>query len=160
MVKWWIALNGLFLICVLGFSWQKEYLSMMITTSKGIAQAALVFFLLNVNMFFIFLIIRKSKNRNIKKALAKGSRKFMKLHIPIAITGTALVIVHAALMLMHHPSSFTSLKFISGYFAFIVLVVLLITGYRRHKKATGMRRKLHITMAFFFLFIVSLHIFN
>lgn len=50
----------------------------------------------------IFLIIRKSKSKPVKVKLAKISRKLMKLHISLAISGTSLILTHALLMLIKH----------------------------------------------------------
>lgn len=122
MVKWWLSSNGLLILTVLIWSWQKEFISAPI-------------------------------------ALAKWSRKAMKLHIPIAICGTTFIVIHAILMVINHPAYMTSLKFLSGFLALLMLILLLFTGYRRHYKATGYRRRSHIVMAFTFLTSTLLHIF-
>lgn len=160
MVKWWLSINLLFLFSVLLWSWQKELPSTAIITAKGMSQFALLFFLANINMYFIFLIIRKSKSKPVKVKLAKISRKLMKLHISLAISGTSLILTHALLMLIKHPLSLLHVKIVSGMLAIIVLCILLFTGYRRHKKASGFRRRSHIFMAFTFMFFVLIHIFS
>ncbi|MGO4886464.1 hypothetical protein ACJ2A9_01790 [Anaerobacillus sp. MEB173] len=160
MVKWWSVINIFFIFAVFIWSWQKDVPSTVIMTGQGIGQIALLFFLLNVNMYFVFLMIRKTKNRKTKKTLAVISRKTMKLHIPIAITGTALILLHATLMISYHTIPLTNFKMVTGYLSFFILVLLLLTGYRRHIKASGFRRKSHIFMAFTFLLMVIIHIFN
>lgn len=160
MVKRWIAVNILFIIAVIVWSWTRETISIEILTARTIAQLSIIFFLANINLYFVFLIIRKSKNRDVKKGLAKLSRKAMKLHIPIAVTGTSLILIHAIIMLSAHPLAFLSLKKISGLCAIIVLFILLCSGLLRRWKATGFRRRFHITMAFTFLLFLIIHIFN
>lgn len=160
MVKKWIGFNLLFIIAVVIWSWTGETISVEIFAAKTIAQISLLFFLANLNLYFVFLIIRKSKNKEVKKKLAKLSRKAMKLHIPIAVTGTSLIFIHAIIMLNEHPIPFSSFKKLSGVMAFFVLLILLFSGLFRRLKATGFRRKFHITMAFTFLFFFIIHIFN
>lgn len=159
MVRWWIGLNSFLIIVILIWSWQKEFISTTIAISKVFSQTSLVLVLVNLNLFFVFLIIRKSKVRDVKIMLAKFSRKAMRLHIPIAVSATAFIIIHALLMIMNHPSYLTSLKFISGYCAIFLLIFLLVTGYRRHLMSTGFRRKSHLAMAFIFFTAVLIHIF-
>lgn len=160
MVKKWIGLNILFILAVVIWSLMGETISVEILTAKTIAQVSLLFFLANINLYFVFLIIRKSKNKEIKKKLVKMSRRAMKLHIPIAVTGTSLIVVHAIIMLVEHPIDFISLKKLSGVAAFLVLFVLLFSGLLRRRKASGFRRKFHINMAFTFLLFFIIHIFN
>lgn len=160
MVKKWVAVNILFIIAVVIWSWQKETISVEILMAKTLSQISLIFFLANINLYFVFLIIRKNKNKQVKKTLAKMSRKAMKIHIPIALTGTSLILIHAVMMLLNHPVELLSLKKISGFMAFLVLLVLLFSGLLRRWRASGFRRKFHITMAFTFLFFFVIHIFN
>lgn len=159
MVKWWIGFNSLLILSVLIWSWQKEFISAPIALAKVLSQMALILFLLNLNMYFVFLIIRKSRVRKVKMILAKGSRKAMKLHIPIAVSASAFILIHAILMITKHPAYLTSFKFLSGFLAISMLLLLLFTGYRRHFKATGFRRRSHIVMAFVFIMSALLHIF-
>lgn len=154
-----LSLNGLLILTVLIWSWQKEFISAPIALAKVSPQMALILFLVNLNMYFVFLIIRKSHIRKVKTILAKGSRKAMKLHIPIAICASTFIFIHAILMVINHPAYMTSLKFLSGFLALLMLILLLFTGYRRHYKATGFRRRSHIVMAFTFLTSTLLHIF-
>ncbi|GGK35901.1 hypothetical protein GCM10010965_31070 [Caldalkalibacillus thermarum] len=113
MVQIWLGMNVLFVIAVLVWSWQKESISIIIDLAKLTSQTALILFLVNVNMYFIFLVIRKSKVRKIKVSLAKISRYMMKAHIPLVA-------------------------------ALLVLAGVLSSGYLRHKKASGKRRKWHL----------------
>ncbi|MDQ0339102.1 hypothetical protein J2S00_001888 [Caldalkalibacillus uzonensis] len=160
MVQIWLGMNVLFVIAVLVWSWQKESISIIIDLAKLTSQTALILFLVNVNMYFIFLVIRKSKVRKIKVSLAKISRYMMKAHIPLAVTGTSLILIHAVLMLLYHTLSVIHIKMLSGMAALFVLAGVLSSGYLRHKKASGKRRKWHLVMAFIFMGVAIIHIFN
>ena len=121
----------------------------------------MVLFLINVNMYFIFLVIRKSTKRNVKVTLAKIARRMMKSHITIAVTATSIILIHASIMLVQlgpilgylHP------KLVSGYVAILLLALTLVGGYRRYRKASGFRRKFHLSMALIFAVLFTIHLF-
>lgn len=158
----WIAVNGMFVIVSALYIWLADtQLSAVITTGKLFSQLAILFFLVNVNMYFIFLVIRKSKQRSVKVALAKISRKMMKFHIHIAVIGTSLILVHAGVMLtqMGQYISYAHPKMLAGYMSIVMLAVTLIGGYRRRQRATGFRRRFHLVMALLFAGVFTIHLF-
>jgi hypothetical protein len=158
----WIGLNVLFVIVTGLYIWlfQDEH-SVSIITGQFLAQAGILLFLVNVNMYFIFLVIRKARVRKLKISLAKVSRKMMKAHIPIAIVGTAFVSVHAIIMLneLGYRIGFFHGKLVSGYLSIVFLVLTLFAGYLRHKKSSGFRKKFHRISAFTFTFTFTMHLF-
>ncbi len=158
----WLSVNILFLIASALYIWLADtHLSTLITLGKVFSQLAIWFFIINVNMYFIFLVIRKSKQRNIRVALAKMSRKMMKLHIHIAMIGTTLILVHAVVMVtqMGQYISYIHPKMIAGYLSLLMLALTLFGGYRRSKKASGFRRKFHLVMALIFAVVFTIHLF-
>lgn len=158
----WLTVNILFLIGSTLYIWLADtQISALITTGKLLSQLAILFFIINVNMYFIFLVIRKAKQRNIKILLAKWSRKMMKLHIPIAILATSLILIHAGIMLtqMGQFISYLHIKMVTGYLSILMLILTLIGGYRRYKRASGFRRKFHLVMALIFAGIFTIHLF-
>lgn len=159
-MKGWIISNAVFILLVIIWSfWQREYSSPIIVVGQTLAVIAVVLFLINVNMYFVFLIIRKSKAKGVKKTLALFSRKMMKFHVPIAITAVALILIHAMIMISFHPLELLNIKKITGLLAVVVLLVHLYSGWLRRKKASGFRRLFHLRMAFIFLFFFLVHIF-
>lgn len=159
-MKGWIIGNIAFILLVIFWSFlNREYTSPSIILGQTIAVIAVILFLVNVNMYFIFLIIRKSKVKGVKKTLALFSRRMMKLHVPLAITATAFICIHALIMLLYHPIALLDLKKMSGLLAVVVLGVHLYSGWLRRKKASGFRRMFHLRMAFVFLFFFVVHIF-
>lgn len=159
-VKGWLISNALFIFLVIFWSfWNREYSSPTIVAGKSFAVIAVILFIINVNMYFIFLIIRKSKVKGVKKTLALFSRKMMKLHVPIAITATALICIHAFIMISYHPLEILDVKKISGILAILILSVHLFSGWLRRKKASGFRRLFHLRMAFIFLTFFLIHTF-
>jgi predicted anti-sigma-YlaC factor YlaD len=124
------------------------------------SQFAVILVLLNINMYFIFLIIRKTKKRKVKLTLAKLSRKVMKVHVPIAISATSLIILHIIFIVFSIPFDLTKPKLLTGLLAVIGLFFTLLAGYLRSKKATGTRRKSHIITAFIFFIVALVHIFS
>lgn len=159
-MKRWLIGNTLFILLIISWTiWKREYSSPIIIAGQSFAVMAVILFLININMYFIFLIIRKSKIKEIKKKLALFSRKMMKLHVPIAITAASFISIHAILMLSFHPISILDIKKLTGIAALGVLLVHLYSGWLRSNKASGVRRKFHLRMAFVFLFFFLVHVF-
>lgn len=158
----WIIINTL-VICVSAFYiwFINPHPSFIILTGQFFAQIAILLFIVNINMHFIFLVIKKAKSRKLKIMLSKFSRKMMKLHIPMGIIGTSFILLHAAIMLtqLGGVSGYFHTKMVSGYVAVLLLALTLFGGYRRQKKASGFRRKFHMIMAFIFGSIFMLHLF-
>ncbi|RKD21707.1 hypothetical protein BEP19_13830 [Ammoniphilus oxalaticus] len=158
----WIAINVLFLLVSTIYIWvfQKPD-TLFIGAGALLGQVAVVLFLINVNMYFIFLVIRKSTKRNVRVTLAKIARRMMKRHITIAVLATTIILIHAFIMLTQLGPliGFFGPKMISGYVGLVVLTLTLIGGYRRHRKATGFRRRFHLTMAMIFTAVFVIHLF-
>jgi hypothetical protein len=112
-------------------------------------------------MYFIFLVIRRTKQRNVKIQLAKFSRLMMKWHIKIAVVGAIIIGGHAIINLFEagHLIGYIHLKMVSGYFALCLLFVTLTAGYLRHRKASGFRRKFHLVTSMAFALIFLFHMF-
>lgn len=156
MIARWLIINVCIVVIILFWSISQGYDNNSVLIGKLFSQVAIILFLINLNMYFVFLFIRRTKVRNVKIKLAKISKKMMKYHIPIAFTATTLIAFHAILMLMVHN---WNIKTASGVLAVLGLSILLFSGYLRRKKATGKRRKFHYTMAFIFFGIALIHIF-
>lgn len=156
----WTITNILLIIGSIIYIWFfRPHDTTYILVSQFFAQIAIVLFIFNVNMYFIFLIIRKTKQREIKIRLATFSRYFMKWHIKIAITSTLLIIVHTWINLFNIVPliGYGHFKVLMGYSSFIFLLVTLFAGYLRHKKASGFRKKFHRTMAMLFTVMFLIH---
>ena len=110
-------------------------------------------------MYFVFLLIRQGKVRNVKVKLAKLSKRMMRYHIPIANTAVLLIIFHAIIMMYARLEHLWEAKIIMGAATIFVLVILLFSGLLRRWKATGNRRKFHYIMAFTFFGFTILHVF-
>jgi len=158
----WIIVNALVVFGTAIYIWLvTPHPSVIVRSAQFFSQIAIILFFVNINMYFIFLVIKKSNIKKIKINLTKIARKMMKWHIYIAILGTALIIVHAQIMMTQvggvigyfHP------KMLSGYIAFLLLAFTLWGGYRRHKKSSGFRRKFHLIMAFIFGGLFMIHLF-
>jgi hypothetical protein len=158
----WILLNALLVISTFIYIWIfRSHDSQIVTLGQVFAQIAIILFIVNVNMYFIFLVIRRTKVRKLKIALAKLSRQMMKSHIKLAIIGTILIVFHGGIMLVKLGEliGYTNPKMISGMLAILLLGITLFAGYLRHKKSSGFRRKFHYTTAFLFTFFFLFHIF-
>ena len=158
----WITVNGLFLLITTIYIWFfRSPETVLVGTGILLGQLAMILFLINVNMYFIFLVIKKSTKRNVKVTLAQLAKRMMKSHIPIAVAGTTMILIHASIMLVQLGPFFGFLhpKFISGYFAIFLLALTLIGGYRRYRKASGFRRKFHLSMALVFAVLFTIHLF-
>ncbi|MEH7222354.1 hypothetical protein V7112_00970 [Bacillus sp. JJ1566] len=158
----WLFINALLVISTFIYIWVfRTQDSQIVTLGQLFAQIAIILFIVNVNMYFIFLVIRRTKVRKLKIALAKMSRYMMKSHIKLAIIGTILIVFHGGIMLVKLGEivGFTNPKIISGTLAILCLAMTLYAGYLRHKKSSGLRRKIHYTTAFIFTFLFLIHIF-
>lgn len=159
----WIAVNSILIVFSFIYIWFfRPHDSNLVILAQFLAQIAMILFLVNINMYFIFLVIRKSSVRQIKIRLAKFSRAMMKWHIKIAITATTIIVGHAAINLYEIAPAvgYGNLKLVSGYLALAVLSITLSAGYLRHKKSSGFRRKFHLltAMAFFLVFLIHMFI--
>lgn len=85
----------------------------------------------------------------------------MKIRIPIAIIATSLIVVHAVIMIMKEAGQigYFHPKLIAGYIAMITLSINLFAGYLKHLRASGFRRRFHLTMALIFAVSFLVHIF-
>lgn len=159
MIARWLIINILTVFIIILWSLFQGFDSNYILLGKIIAQAAFILFLININMYFVFLLIRKSHIRNVKVKLAKISKKMMKYHVPIAITATILIIIHAAVMIIAHFEQLWKAKTVSGAVTIGILLILLYSGLLRRWKASGKRRRFHYVMAFIFFGFVLFHVF-
>lgn len=158
----WIFLNGCLALISIVYIWLfSPHDNSLVVLAQFLAQVAMLLFLVNINMYFIFLVIRKTSIRKVKIRLAKFSRYFMKWHIPIAVLGTSTIIGHAAINLYAIAPllGWGHLKLWSGVLALVTLAVVLFAGWLRHKKASGFRRRFHLTAAMIFLVIFLVHMF-
>jgi hypothetical protein len=159
MIKKWLLVNALTIVLIIGWSFFQGFTSYYMLSAKIISQISFVLFLVNVNMYFVLLLIRKGKDRLVKIKLAKISKQMMKFHVPIAVTGVVLIVIHGSMMLTKHFQKLQNLKIVSGSIATLVLMVLLFSGGLRKLKASGFRRKFHYKMAFIFFGFMIVHIF-
>ena len=160
MVAFWLVINSLFIIAMLIWSLFHESDGVLLEIATVFSQLAVVLVMLNLNMYFIFVIIRKSSSRNVKIRLAKISRRAMKIHVPIAISAASLIVIHIALIALNSHLDFKNIKIITGILAVTGLIFVLAAGYLRSRKATGKRRKFHILTAFTFFMLIVVHIFS
>jgi predicted anti-sigma-YlaC factor YlaD len=160
MVAIWLVVNLMIIIGMVVWSLLHETDGLVLQMATIFSQFAVILLLLNINMYFIFLIIRKTKKRKVKLTLAKLSRKVMKVHVPIAISASSLIILHIIFIVFSIPFDLTKPKLITGLLAVIGLFFTLLAGYLRSKKATGTRRKYHIITAFIFFIVALVHIFS
>jgi predicted anti-sigma-YlaC factor YlaD len=160
MVAIWLVVNLMIIIGMVVWSLLHETDGLVLQMATIFSQFAVILVLLNINMYFIFLIIRKTKKRKVKLTLAKLSRKVMKVHVPIAISATSLIILHIIFIVFSIPFDLTKPKLLTGLLAVIGLFFTLLAGYLRSKKATGTRRKSHIITAFIFFIVALVHIFS
>ncbi|MBY0095636.1 hypothetical protein [Mesobacillus maritimus] len=159
MITKWLTVNFLTIFIIVLWSNLQGYDSNSILLSKIFAQVAFILLLINLNMYFVFLIIRKSNRRDIKIRLAKISIRMMKYHVAIAVTATLLVLLHSGIMVYAYYENLMKGKTISGIILIAILSILLLSGFLRRRKATGKRRKFHYKMAFLFFGFLFLHIF-
>ncbi|UCZ51992.1 hypothetical protein LGQ02_14175 [Bacillus shivajii] len=80
----------------------------------------------------------------------------MKLHRPFAIVSFILVVSHLYFALSIRAEWNSS--YISGMLTTIAFIVLLTSGWIRHKKATGKRRRSHQYTAISFIILLIIHI--
>jgi hypothetical protein len=159
MVARWLSINILTVFLIVCWSLYQGFDSNYILWGKVLSQSAFILFLINLNMYFVFLLIRKSKIRDVKVKLAKISKKMMKYHVPIAVTATMLIIAHAIIMISAHLEDFWKAKTASGVISMGILAILFYSGLLRRWKSSGKRRKFHYVMAFVFFGFTLFHTF-
>lgn len=157
----YILFNAVMFGIIILFTWLlRSHTELIVYVGLLCAQIASVLFLANLNLHFTILVIRKSTIQSVKTSFVKISRKLMRFHIPFAITGTAIILIHAVIMLRHYTAflGWTNPKLISGFVAILVLGANLFAGYLRHKRASGFRRKFHLRMAMTFAVFALIHL--
>ncbi|MCZ0755918.1 hypothetical protein [Anoxybacillus sp. J5B_2022] len=158
----WLAVNSLLLISSLLVIWVfRPHDSTTVLAGKWFAQFAILVFFINVNMYFIFLVIRKSKVRSVKVTLSKLARSMMKAHIPFALAGTSMILFHGAIMAWKLGATigFIHPKIVTGYGSVCLLTITLLAGFLRHRKASRFRRKFHLISAMLFACLFLIHLF-
>jgi hypothetical protein len=160
LVAIWLIVNLMIIVGMLVWSLLHQTDGLVLQFATIFSQFAVILILLNLNMYFIFFIIRKSKKRKVKLTLAKISRKVMKVHVPIAISASCLIILHIIFIVFSIPFDLSKPKLLTGLLAVVGLFLTLLAGYLRSKKASGTRRKSHILTAFAFFVLAILHIFS
>ncbi|MFB6467784.1 hypothetical protein ACE38V_13420 [Cytobacillus sp. Hz8] len=159
--KLWAAANIILLFGSIIFIWIfQPHINTLTVISQFLAQIAIILFIVNLNMYFLFLLIRKTKQRTMKIRLATFSRYLMKWHIKIAISSALLIAGHVIInfMKLGRIIGYDHIKMMMGYMAFILLQVTLIAGYLRHKKASGFRKEFHRVTAMVFTVIFLIHL--
>ncbi len=124
------------------------------------AQLAVSLFLVNLSLAFLFFVIKRSAWKAVKIAFVKLARKLMKSHIPVGIAGTALIVIHAGVMLaqLGRYVGYVHPKMVSGYAAILLLGVTVAAGYLRSRRASGFRRKFHLAAALVFAAFALVHL--
>lgn len=162
MAHWiWIVANALVIVGTAVYIWLfHPHPFAVVRSGQFAAQAAILFFFININMYFIFLVIKKSPRRSVKVALAKGARLIMKWHVRFALAGTAFIAIHAIVMsaALGATVGFAHPKMASGIASIALLCVVLFAGWLRRRRASGFRRKFHLTSAFVFAGMFLTHI--
>ncbi|KQB93484.1 hypothetical protein GEPA3_1626 [Geobacillus sp. PA-3] len=158
----WIIINALLVIGTTLYIWLfRPNDSAAVLAGKWLAQVAVLLFLINVNMYFIFLVIRKTRVRKVKVILARISRSMMKVHIPLAVAGTGLIVFHGVVMAWKLGTviGLGHGKLVTGYVSIAMLAITLFAGVLRRQKASGWRRRFHLTSAMLFACFFLLHLF-
>jgi len=161
-LRLWIALNALVIFGTAAYIWLYHPHPFAVVRSGQIsAQAAIIFFIININMYFIFLVIKKTPRRSVKIVLARIARALMKWHIRFALAGAAFIAAHGAVMLvvLGRVIGFAHPKIVSGIAAILALGVTLFAGWLRRRRASGFRRKFHLLAAMSFGAVFLIHMF-
>ncbi|MED0655084.1 hypothetical protein P4S88_13695 [Anoxybacillus geothermalis] len=158
----WMIINALLVIGTAVYIWLfRPNDSAAVLAGKWLAQVAVLLFLVNVNMYFIFFVIRKTKIRKVKVTLARIARSMMKAHIPLAVVGTSLIVFHGVVMAWKLGAviGFGHGKLVTGYASLAMLAITLFAGVLRRQKASGWRRTFHLVSALLFAGLFLLHLF-
>lgn len=131
---------------------------MIVKIALTVAPIALALFLVNYSMFIFLRLIRHSKTRKMKVFFAKIARYVMKVHLPFALVGTGLILVHAVIMMFYHPLSILALTKLSGMLALMMLWIHLYSGYLKLKRTSRKRQRIHVLTAFTLLITILIHI--
>lgn len=118
----------------------------------------LCFILFNWTRHAVFSTIRDTPDRKKKIKFATISKKAMPFH---RWTGTAALIIilfHAAFVLNRFGFHLENPKILSGVLAGSVLASVVITGWMRRIKPSGIKRRLHLRLGLTMFFLILLHV--
>jgi hypothetical protein len=126
------------------------------SSAKTIAHVSILYFCIAFILYLFLFAISHLKESSGRKALVMFTRVFIRFHISMAIVGTGLIVLHAALMLTIIPTQ--SPLLLTGLLTLLGLLGVLITGYLRKIKSSGKRRRYHRYLSFLFILLVIIHI--
>lgn len=115
-------------------------------------------FLFNWTRNAVFSTIRNVPERKTKIKLANLSKKVMPYHRWIGTAALVFILLHAAFVLHWYSFSFQNMKMLAGLLAFVNLILMVLTGWRRLVKPTGRMRQIHLRLGISLFFIISLHL--
>lgn len=131
--------------------------TVMLKLAILLAFIVLLLFSVNWSMFLLLRAIRYSRTRKTKVRLARFTRYVMKAHIPFALLGSGLILVHAVLMVLFHPLPILQVKKLSGFAALLILGLHLYSGYLKYRRTSKKRQRIHVVTAFTLLLFIMLH---
>ncbi|RNF39552.1 hypothetical protein [Planococcus salinus] len=143
-----LSLPLLFLLYRLGFD---TYRAALWAGRIGAIYLMLAFIL----YLFLYAISHLPKSSGRQK-LVTFTRIYIRFHSSLAAIGSLFIVWHLAFMLSQVSMTPTG---IAGYVTVLALLPLLVTGYMRGRKSSGLRRRMHRYMAFLFIGAVLIHVF-
>ncbi len=156
----WIWINLLAVGGAAAFVWLfRPHPYAVYRSAQFAGSAAVLLFAANLSYAGLFQAIKRGSARRLRVTLAKLARKLMPWHIPIGIIGTALVVVHAGIMLptLRPAAELLRPTPLSGGAAVLLLCLTLLAGVLRSRRASGFRRKFHLSAALLFAAAFLVH---
>ncbi|MTK12022.1 MAG: hypothetical protein F8N39_08025 [Clostridiaceae bacterium] len=127
---------------------------------KNAASISRILFFFVIAIYPVFWLLRNKSDRvlnlierfNLKPILRFLGKTLRQWHVPIAIIGVFIILIHVYMVLI---SGFMfNTKYISGLAALIVLIIQCISGVFKYK---GMGRKWHISLGILFIVLMLIH---
>ncbi|MCA1058478.1 hypothetical protein LCL96_06005 [Rossellomorea aquimaris] len=126
---------------------------------KQFGSIARVVYFAVLSIFPVFLLMKwkglrevKWRNLELKRPVQYVGRLLRKFHVPLALLGTAIVIVHGTLAVIRDFHwDFTN---VTGILSSIVLCFLVYMGFKRFKRKDG---AWHLKLAFIFTILFMIH---
>ena len=106
----------------------------------------------------VFSTIRSNISRERKVKLAQFSKKVLPYHKWTGSLALVLILTHFIFITHYYEFTIHSAKMLSGLFAFMILILMVSSGWLRFFKTTYAIRLLHLTLGFCLFISVIIHL--
>ncbi len=156
MNKWFYINLSVFVLALWNVFTHFSFPGLLLHISLGLLGMMLILF--NWTRHAMYSTIRSSHDRQKKIKIAQLIKKDMPFH---RWTGTAALIIilfHGTSAIHHFGFQWNNLKFLSGLLAVFILAGVVVTGWMRRIRPTGLKRRAHLYFGISLILLITVHL--